>query len=174
MRTEGRASILQSGNDVFYNPAQVINRDMSLSGAWRGGARCDMRSPEVECAFSLCCAICELQCSAMLQQHLLYCNDALCNATLHASAVIKYFIEQREAEIASGAARKAHNKAANAGAASGSGGPPQAGQGIRVLEGLAASGLRAIRCAIRPPPSAAAALSHACSAVQCSATGGDG
>jgi tRNA G26 N,N-dimethylase Trm1 len=33
VRTEGKASILQSGNDVFFNPAQVINRDMSLSGA---------------------------------------------------------------------------------------------------------------------------------------------
>jgi hypothetical protein len=32
VRSEGKASILQSGNDVFFNPAQVINRDMSLSG----------------------------------------------------------------------------------------------------------------------------------------------
>lgn len=32
VRSEGQASILQSGNDVFFNPAQVINRDMSLSG----------------------------------------------------------------------------------------------------------------------------------------------
>ena len=37
MRTEGKASILQSGNDVFFNPAQVINRDMSLSGASSDG-----------------------------------------------------------------------------------------------------------------------------------------
>ncbi len=33
MRTEGKVSILQKDNDVFFNPAQVINRDMSLSGA---------------------------------------------------------------------------------------------------------------------------------------------
>ena len=32
MRTEGKVSILQRANDVFFNPAQVINRDMSLSG----------------------------------------------------------------------------------------------------------------------------------------------
>ena len=29
---EGRASILQRANDVFFNPAQVINRDMSIAG----------------------------------------------------------------------------------------------------------------------------------------------
>ncbi|KAK9806734.1 hypothetical protein WJX72_000916 [[Myrmecia] bisecta] len=29
--TEGEASILQRGNDVFYNPAQIINRDISIA-----------------------------------------------------------------------------------------------------------------------------------------------
>ena len=38
MRTEGKVSILQSGNEVFFNPAQVINRDMSLSGGVGGQA----------------------------------------------------------------------------------------------------------------------------------------
>lgn len=38
VRTEGKASILQSGNDVFFNPAQVINRDMSLTGGCWAGA----------------------------------------------------------------------------------------------------------------------------------------
>lgn len=92
VRTEGKASILQSGNDVFFNPAQVINRDMSLS-------------------------------------------------------VIKYFIAQREKEIESGEARKMFQRVRNAGLVKASIGPPQAGAGIRVLEGLAASGLRAIRYA---------------------------
>ena len=36
VRTEGKVSILQSGNEVFFNPAQVINRDMSLSGGVAG------------------------------------------------------------------------------------------------------------------------------------------
>ncbi|KAL4859544.1 putative tRNA (guanine(26)-N(2))-dimethyltransferase 2 [Chlorella vulgaris] len=80
VRTEGKASILQSGNDVFFNPAQ-------------------------------------------------------------------YFIAQRELEIESGAARKLFNKVRNAGVASKDAVPPKAGEGIRVLEGLAASGLRAIRYA---------------------------
>ena len=36
VRTEGKASILQRANDVFFNPAQVVNRDMSLSGEGEG------------------------------------------------------------------------------------------------------------------------------------------
>ncbi|PSC68820.1 putative tRNA (guanine(26)-N(2))-dimethyltransferase 2 isoform B [Micractinium conductrix] len=92
VRTEGKVSILQRANDVFFNPAQVINRDMSLS-------------------------------------------------------VLKYFIAQRETEIESGEARKRFQKAANAGAAGAGAKPAQPGEGVRVLEGLAASGLRAIRYA---------------------------
>lgn len=92
VRKEGQVSILQSGNDVFFNPAQVINRDMSMS-------------------------------------------------------VLKYFIAQREKEIESGEARKRFNKAQNAGAAAPGAKPPRAGEGVRVLEGLAASGLRAMRYA---------------------------
>ncbi|KAL4430759.1 hypothetical protein ABPG75_006015 [Micractinium tetrahymenae] len=92
VRTEGKVSILQSGNDVFFNPAQVINRDMSLS-------------------------------------------------------VLKYFIAQREKEIESGEARKRFSKAQNAGATAPGARPPKAAEGVRVLEGLAASGLRAMRYA---------------------------
>ncbi|PRW58454.1 tRNA (guanine(26)-N(2))-dimethyltransferase 2 [Chlorella sorokiniana] len=92
-RTEGKATILQRANDVFFNPAQVVNRDMSLS-------------------------------------------------------VLKYFIAQREKEIESGAAKKAFQKAANQGVGKAAGAKaPVAGEGVRVLEGLAASGLRAIRYA---------------------------
>lgn len=29
--TEGKASILQHGSDVFYNPVQVVNRDISVA-----------------------------------------------------------------------------------------------------------------------------------------------
>lgn len=60
-------------------------------------------------------------------------------------AVLKYFIAQREKEIESGEARKRFNKAQNAGAAAPGAKPPRAGEGVRVLEGLAASGLRAMR-----------------------------
>lgn len=59
--------------------------------------------------------------------------------------MLKYFIAQREAEIESGAARKAFQKAMNAGMAPKGQKAPAAGEGVRVLEGLAASGLRAIR-----------------------------
>ncbi|KAK9861145.1 hypothetical protein WJX84_002997 [Apatococcus fuscideae] len=30
LRKEGKATILQQGNDVFFNPAQVVNRDLSV------------------------------------------------------------------------------------------------------------------------------------------------
>lgn len=61
-------------------------------------------------------------------------------------AVLKYFIAQREKEIESGAAKKAFQKAANQGVGRAAGAKaPEAGEGVRVLEGLAASGLRAIR-----------------------------
>lgn len=30
-QTEGKATILQKGNEVFYNPAQVVNRDLSIA-----------------------------------------------------------------------------------------------------------------------------------------------
>lgn len=63
-----------------------------------------------------------------------------------ARAVLKYFIAQREKEIADGTARKVFKKAQNAGMTPAGAKPPVAGAGVRVLEGLAASGLRAIRC----------------------------
>ena len=62
-------------------------------------------------------------------------------------AVLKYFIAQREKEIESGAARKQYNKALNAGMTGAGAKPPVAGAGVRLLEGLAASGLRALRWA---------------------------
>lgn len=52
MRTEGQVSILQSGNDVFFNPAQVINRDMSMSGAAAApvnGPVCSSRFCQLKC-----------------------------------------------------------------------------------------------------------------------------
>ena len=60
--------------------------------------------------------------------------------------MLKYFVAQREKEIESGAAVKAFKKAANQGVGKAAGAkPPVAGEGVRVLEGLGASGLRAIR-----------------------------
>lgn len=61
------------------------------------------------------------------------------------AAVLKYFIAEREKEVESGAARKMFQKVKNAGHAGRSTKLPEPGEGIRVLEGLAASGLRAIR-----------------------------
>ncbi|CAD7703013.1 unnamed protein product [Ostreobium quekettii] len=95
---EGKAAILQHGNEVFYNKAQVINRDLSI-------------------------------------------------------AVLKYFAEQREAEIASGKLnlnkRKRLDKQRQAVPIS----PPveDTVKGLKVLEGLAASGLRAVRYALEVP-----------------------
>ena len=40
VRSEGQASILQAGNETFFNPAQVVNRDMSLSGERGPAAAC--------------------------------------------------------------------------------------------------------------------------------------
>lgn len=84
---EGSASILQKGNDVFYNPAQVVNRDLSVS-------------------------------------------------------VLRYYVAKRADEIATG---KLKNKTRGIGSIRP---PPDAdkpAEGAYVLEGLAASGLRAIR-----------------------------
>jgi tRNA (guanine26-N2/guanine27-N2)-dimethyltransferase len=83
--TEGRGTILQKGNEVFYNPVQVVNRDLSV-------------------------------------------------------AVLSYFAAQRAAE---GPAPRRH---ARGGPAAGAPRAPRPA-GLRILEGLAASGLRAIRYA---------------------------
>ena len=75
---EGKAVILQKGNEVFYNPAQVVNRDLSI-------------------------------------------------------AVINYFNSVRKNEVV----RKKRGKT----------GQQDGKEGLRILEGLAASGLRSIRYA---------------------------
>lgn len=62
-------------------------------------------------------------------------------------AVLKYFIAQREEEIENGTARKMFQKVKNTGLAGSGVKAPEPGEGVRVLEGLAASGLRAIRWA---------------------------
>lgn len=107
---EGKAKILQHGNDVFYNNAQVTNRDLSI-------------------------------------------------------LVIKHFIAKRQEEIANGTlkpSRKLKGKRDKAAAAPVSGkdagNPAEAaapsttgtgnGNGVTVLEGLSATGLRAIRYAL--------------------------
>ena len=80
------ATILQKGNEVFYNPAQVVNRDLSV-------------------------------------------------------AVLSYFSEQRAAELAANGASKKRSTR---------GGVPYTNthrNGLNILEGLAASGLRSIRYA---------------------------
>jgi tRNA (guanine26-N2/guanine27-N2)-dimethyltransferase len=89
--TEGAATILQKGNEVFYNPAQVVNRDLSV-------------------------------------------------------AVLSHFSALRAAAEAAAAGGGKRRAAAGA--------PPRdpaLGPGLRVLEGLAASGLRAIRYALEVP-----------------------
>lgn len=94
------------------------------------------------------------------------CHHA-CNAAF--AAVLKYFIAQREKEIESGEARKRFSKAQNAGAAAPGAKPPRAGEGVRVLEGLAASGLRAMRCVPMQPQGAASASSQPCRQRACRA-----
>ncbi|KAL6773730.1 hypothetical protein ACKKBG_A22240 [Auxenochlorella protothecoides x Auxenochlorella symbiontica] len=94
-RTEGKATILQHGNDVFYNPAQVINRDLSI-------------------------------------------------------AVLRYFAALRATEPApTGRAAHRARRASPTNAAEVS--TPPTRPGLTVLEGLAASGLRAIRYAQEVP-----------------------
>lgn len=163
VRTEGKASILQRANDVFFNPAQVVNRDMSLSGESGQGVAalghvqacgcCSMlRKPaEAMCSALLC--VCwqglavEPEPNSRHSWHLaLTLPTATTAVAAAAPAVLKYFIAQREKEIESGAAKKAFQKAANQGVGKAAGAKaPVAGEGVRVLEGLAASGLRAIR-----------------------------
>lgn len=79
-QSEGQATILQKGNEVFYNPAQVVNRDLSI-------------------------------------------------------AVINYFEKIRKTENIK-PSRLQRNR-----------GLPNIDEGLRILEGLAASGLRSIRYA---------------------------
>ncbi len=87
-KTEGMATILQKGNEVFYNPAQVVNRDLSI-------------------------------------------------------AVLSYFSQQRTEELAKNGGGSYSKKRATRG------GVPFNNQhdGLHILEGLAASGLRSIRYA---------------------------
>ncbi|CAL5223126.1 g5591 [Coccomyxa viridis] len=99
--TEGQATILHQGENVFYNPAQVINRDLSV-------------------------------------------------------AVLRYFVKQRREEIENGTLKAPRQKRTPAEAiqlkeAGGAEGPvqrPKLDENIRILEGLAASGLRSIRYAL--------------------------
>eukprot|EP00195_Chlamydomonas_chlamydogama_P004170 CAMPEP_0202922836 /NCGR_PEP_ID=MMETSP1392-20130828/78133_1 /ASSEMBLY_ACC=CAM_ASM_000868 /TAXON_ID=225041 /ORGANISM="Chlamydomonas chlamydogama, Strain SAG 11-48b" /LENGTH=576 /DNA_ID=CAMNT_0049616487 /DNA_START=1623 /DNA_END=3353 /DNA_ORIENTATION=+ len=106
--TEGKASILQRGNDVFYNEAQVTNRDLS-------------------------------------------------------TAVLRHFLPILEKEKKEGVLKKSRNKGApgqlqqQPPKAAEEGAPPDAAAafnpaaGARLLEGLAASGLRSIRYALEIP-----------------------
>ncbi|GLC42577.1 hypothetical protein PLESTB_001115800 [Pleodorina starrii] len=89
---EGKASILQKGNEVFYNEAQVTNRDLSV-------------------------------------------------------AALRIFLRRRQQEIESGVLKKGR-KEKGGGGGGGSDGRPR---GPRLLEGLAASGLRSIRYALEVP-----------------------
>ena len=83
-QSEGMATILQKGNEVFYNPAQVVNRDLSI-------------------------------------------------------AVLNYFSQQRQAEKSQSQKKRASKNGIRA--------TPAAHDGLHILEGLAASGLRSIRYA---------------------------
>lgn len=90
--TEGKGSILQKGNDVFYNPAQVVNRDISI-------------------------------------------------------AVLRYFVKQRQLEEQNGTAAKSRTRVKGAVMANAATDADKV-DGIKILEGLAASGLRSIRYAL--------------------------
>ncbi|KAL0019904.1 hypothetical protein WJX77_005074 [Trebouxia sp. C0004] len=90
--TEGKGSILQKGNDVFYNPAQAINRDISI-------------------------------------------------------AVLRYFVKQRQLEEQNGTAAKSRTRVKGAVMANTVIDADKV-DGIKILEGLAASGLRSIRYAL--------------------------
>ncbi|KAL3144470.1 hypothetical protein ABBQ32_004211 [Trebouxia sp. C0010 RCD-2024] len=92
VRTEGKGSILQKGNDVFYNPAQVVNRDISI-------------------------------------------------------AVLRYFVKQRQLEAQKGTAAKSKNRV-KGGVTAKVATEEDKVDGIKILEGLAASGLRSIRYAL--------------------------
>lgn len=88
-KIEGMATILQKGNEVFYNPAQVVNRDLSI-------------------------------------------------------AVLSYFSQQRASELAAhGGGNSRNKKRATRGGVQYTGNNQR--DGLHILEGLAASGLRSIR-----------------------------
>ncbi|KAK9808261.1 hypothetical protein WJX73_004388 [Symbiochloris irregularis] len=88
---EGKACILHRGNDVFYNPAQVINRDLSC-------------------------------------------------------AVLQHFARERLKELQQGPVKRVRGKN-NVPPSTGNYRPPSQ-EGITVLEGLAATGLRSMRYAL--------------------------
>lgn len=165
---EGQATILQHGNDVFYNPAQVIahiqTHALPIPTTWKAT---------------------RLMCFA---RHLQVINRDL------SIAVLRYFVQQRREEIAAGKIRRirrlrlaalpaaaaasapkdsavsatgeqasapagagteAQNSSAAVPASGSSGATGAAGDSggaldpdIRILEGLAASGLRSIRYAL--------------------------
>ena len=93
-RSEGKAQILTQTKDAFYNPAQVVNRDLSI-------------------------------------------------------AILRQFIKARKAELADGKLKlKSNKRGAPRNTAEAATRDAADGGKVQILEGLAASGLRAIRYAL--------------------------
>ncbi|CAL8462795.1 g2328 [Coccomyxa elongata] len=136
---EGQATILQHGNDVFYNPAQVINRDLSIAVL-----RYFVQQRREEIA-------------AGKIRRIRRPRPATLPAAVAASAPEASAISANgeEASVPAGAGTEAQNSSAAVPASGSSGATGAAGDSggaldpdIRILEGLAASGLRSIRYAL--------------------------
>ena len=121
--TEGRATILLQGEDVFYNPAQVLYIFL--------------------CSFS----VYRLEHMSRKRHNSMVRNALWVQVTNRdlSVAVLRHFVEVRSRELAQGKQKpKRHQKAGAPVPVPGQ----QSGKGVRVLEGLAASGLRAVRYAL--------------------------
>lgn len=159
MLQEGKARILQAGNDVFYNKAQVTNRDLSIlmikqfiakrqeEGA-QGGKRASKRENKGANATAGGDAEAAAAGAAGPSGGAPTGADAAA-ADAHAAAAASTSGAAAASDAGSGKAGNAHGSKAAAGKAGvGGGGGGKKDKGIVVLEGLSATGLRALRYAL--------------------------
>eukprot|EP00201_Polytomella_parva_P017700 CAMPEP_0175054124 /NCGR_PEP_ID=MMETSP0052_2-20121109/9323_1 /TAXON_ID=51329 ORGANISM="Polytomella parva, Strain SAG 63-3" /NCGR_SAMPLE_ID=MMETSP0052_2 /ASSEMBLY_ACC=CAM_ASM_000194 /LENGTH=534 /DNA_ID=CAMNT_0016318769 /DNA_START=180 /DNA_END=1781 /DNA_ORIENTATION=+ len=126
VKKEGKASILMKGNDVFYNEAQVTNRDLSVAVLKRF---LPLRAKEIQ--------------EKKLKLHHNHNIDLEKAKKQQRQRVQEQERKAKEAAAAENADDSSSSSSSN----------PQSGgcKGARVLEGLAASGLRSIRYALEVP-----------------------